>query len=135
MPSRKRSTTRSIATKSAELAFATPLVVAHRLARMAMSGPIMSARDRKELHLMGTEKATAFAESWNAMALQTFRLNQEIAARLFYAFWQLPSKRFSSAHALAQLQSGALSVLREGIAPIHRKATANAKRLSRTKLR
>jgi hypothetical protein len=35
------------------------------------------------------------------------------------------------ATASAQLQSAALGVLSKGLAPVHRKATANAKRLSR----
>lgn len=35
----------------------------------------------------------------------------------------------------AQLQGAALAMLGKGIAPMHRKAVANAKRLARTKLR
>jgi hypothetical protein len=35
----------------------------------------------------------------------------------------------------AQVQSAALGVLGKGLAPIHRKAVANARRLARTKLR
>ena len=136
MPARRNRTARSLAKKSAELAFATPQVVAHRMARMAMSGMTPSARDRQEFQRMGAEKVAAFMESWNAMALQTFRANQAIAASAFRAFWT-PWALFSppSSRAAAQLQSAALGVLSKGLAPVHRKATANAKRLTRRKRR
>src|SRR5438128_1971363 len=50
-----------------ELAFAVPQVVAHRLTRMALAGPVLSARDRREFHGMGQEKVHAFWQSWFAM--------------------------------------------------------------------
>ncbi len=135
MPSRKRRQVQSIATKSTELAFAAPKVIAHRVARMALSGPVVSARDRKEFHLMWAEKVTAFAQSWHAMALQIIRANQEIWASFFSSFWQRPSIQHPSAHALARLQSATLGILSKGLTPVHRKATANAERLARTKWR
>jgi len=136
MPSRRTRKTMSLATKAAELAFVVPQVVAHRVARMAIAGPSPSERDRKEFQRMSSEKVTAFGESWNAMAMQAFRANQLLAASFLRAFW-LPSLRGkpSANAAAAQLQGAALGVLVKGMAPVHRKAVANAKRLARTKLR
>jgi len=38
-------------------------------------------------------------------------------------------------HAVVQMQNAALGVLGEGMAPVHRKAVANARRLAKTRLR
>jgi len=135
MPARRRRSL-SLSAKTAELAFAVPQVVAHRLLRMAHAGPHLSARDRKEFKRMVTEKTSAFGEAWNAMALQTMLANQALAASWLRALW-VPSlaRRPSAAAVAADLQHAALGVLGKGMAPVHRKAVANAKRLSRTKLR
>ena len=129
---RKRATT-SLTIKAAELAVAVPQVVAHRLTRMALSGPKLSPRDRKEFELMVAEKKVAFGESWSAMARQAALANQALAGSILKSFlWgRLPSAATSA----AQFHRDALSVLGKGVAPVHRKAVANAKRLGRTKLR
>jgi hypothetical protein len=132
-PSRK---SKSVATRSAELAVAVPQVVGHRVIRMAMSGPTLSERDRKEFQLMMAEKKTAFAEAWQAMALQSVRANQALATSLLRSFWSPSHKgKPSAGKVAAQVQSAALGVFGKGLAPIHRKAVANARRLARTKLR
>jgi hypothetical protein len=135
MTNRRHRKVQSIAATTAEIALAAPQVIAHRVARMAMSGPVLSARDRKEFHLMGAEKMAAMAESWNAMVLQSMRANQALAAGFIAAFWSPSAMRQSPARAAAQLHGAALGVLAKGMAPVHRKATANARRLARTKLR
>jgi hypothetical protein len=136
MATRRRSATRSLATKAAELAFAVPQVVAHRVARMALSGPTLSPRDRKEFELMVAEKNTAFGESWSAMAAQAALANQALAASFFRSFLSVAGgNRPSAAASAAELHKAALGVLGKGLAPVHRKAMANAKRLARTKLR
>ena len=85
---------------------------------------------------MGAEKTAAFGESWNAMTLQALRAHQALAASFFRSFWSPSLKGRPSASAVAaQWQSAALDVLGKGMAPVHRKAVANAKRLARTKLR
>jgi hypothetical protein len=125
-----------LAKKAAELAFAVPQVVAHRLARMAIAGPTPSARDRKEFDLMVAEKKAAFTDSWSAMAAQAVRANQALALSLFQSFWSPSTRRKPSPAAVsARIQRAALGVLSKGVAPVHRKAVANAKRLARTKLR
>ncbi len=136
MAIRRRSAKQSLALKAAELAFAVPQVVAHRVTRMVISGPKPSARDRKEFELMVAEKNAAFGKSWNAMAAQAVVANQALAASFFKAFLAAAlGKKPSAARSATQLQRAALGVLGKGVAPVHRKAVANAKRLGRTKLR
>ena len=125
----------SIAAKSAELALAVPQVVAHRLARMAHAGPAPSARDLKEFNLMVTEKSAAFMQAWQAMAMQSVFANQAMAASFVRSFWSPRRGRVMPAKVVAQLQGAVLGILGKGLAPVHRKATANAKRLARTKRR
>jgi hypothetical protein len=137
MPTSRARRTRSIGTKSAELAVAVPQVMAHRLARMSIAGARPSNRDQKEFQRMVAEKKNAFAESWVAMATQTVLAQQALAMSLARSLWA-PTllRKPSSAAALArQVQSEALGVLDKGLTPVHRKAVANAKRLARTKLR
>jgi len=136
MPSRSTRKKKSLTTKAAELAVAVPQVVAHRLTRMAIAGPTLSERDRKEFNLMVAEKKTAFAQAWQAMATQSVRANQTLAASFFRSIWSAsPRRKPTLGRVAAQLQSAALGVFGKGLAPVHRKAVANAKRLARTKLR
>ncbi len=129
MPRRKPA--QRLTQQMAELAFAAPQVVAHRMARMAMAGPVPNARDQREFSGMGREKLAAFNESWAAMALQSARVQQT----LWLAPWQaLAAGR--SAHPVAmatrqmqQLQNAGLSVLNQGMAPVRKRAVGNAKRL------
>ena len=128
--------TNSLMIKAAELAFSVPQVIAHRVTRMAIAGPSFSARDRKEFEGMSAEKTVAFSDSWNAMTLEAIRANQALAASLFRSFWSPWLRGRPSANAVAaQMQSAALGILGKGMAPVHRKAVANAKRLARTRLR
>ena len=86
MPSRKARGSRSLAVKAVELAFAVPQVVAHRITRMALSGPKLSARDRKEFERMVAEKNAAFVESWIAMTARAAVPTQALAASFFRSF-------------------------------------------------
>ena len=119
----------------AELALAVPQVVAHRVTRMAISGQSLSDRDKKEFELMVAEKKVAFGESWTAMTTQAVRANQAMAASLFQSFWSPLKRKPTAAAVTAQVQRAAMGVLDKCIAPVHRKAVSNAKRLARTKLR
>ena len=135
MPHRNRKSA-SIAAKAIELSVAVPQVVAHRVARMASAGAMPSERDRREFHRMGAEKVTAFTEAWNAMTQQAARANQALAASWMRSLWTPPwqAGKLPSA-AAAQWHSAALGVIEKGMAPVHRTAKANAKRLGRTKPR
>jgi len=136
MPARRSRKPASVATQAAELALAAPQVVAYRVARMALAGATPSQRDRKEFELMVSEKGQVFFESWSAMTLQAIRAHQALAASLFQSFWMPWSAGMPSARSItAQLQGAALGVIGKGLEPVHRKAVANARRLSRTKRR
>jgi hypothetical protein len=130
---RRRSKKQHMATQAVELAVAAPQVMAHRMLRMALAGSTPSARDRREFGLMGAEKMAAFQESWTAMWLETLRAQHQFSLSLLQPLWfpwtaAWPSQRSSA----ASLQRAALSVLGKGMAPVHRRAVANAKRLGRS---
>ncbi len=130
---------RNVATltrQAAELGVAAPLVIAHRLARMALAGHTPSIRDQREFTLMSTEKAAAFYESWIAMFSQSMRIQQDIAASIWRSLWLYWLNAASPAVLpKIDLPHATLRVLSKGISPVHRRAVANAKRLSRTKFR
>ena len=116
-----RRKTQGLVRQSSELALAVPQVVAHRLTRMALAGPIPNARDRREFHGMAQEKVHAFWQSWFAMGwAMTQAMQQAWTAMLLGT--RVP-------------MIDAQGILAKGMAPVHRKATANARRLSRTRLR
>jgi hypothetical protein len=135
MAIRRNRDTQSLAVKSMQIALAAPQVVAHRVARMALAGPNLSARDRQEFKTMVGEKHAAFVQSWSNMYLQTLRANQAIATSMVQSFFSPLSYGKSAASISAQVQRAAVGVLAQGLAPIHRKAVSNARRLAKTKLR
>jgi len=81
--------------------------------------------DRREFHRMGAEKLFAAGESWNAMLLQAFFENQKLMMSMWLPWY---SPRSSPASAM-------LNVLDKGMAPIQRRAAANARRLRKRKVR
>ena len=117
----------STAVKLAELGVAAPQVIAHRLTRMALAGPTISARDRKEFTGIVTEKQAAVAQAWMGMFAEGLRLQQQFALSLMTG----ATPRLHAVRA----QSATSRIVGAGLAPIHRKAVSNAKRLRRTKLR
>jgi len=129
MPTRRR---KSLAAQAFELGLAAPQVVAHRMARMALAGHSLSARDRREFHRMGAEKVSAFGEAWTAMAAQAFVENQKLALSIMQSFWfpWVPAKSVRR-----QMNDAALGILGKGMAPIRRRAVANARRLGRARRR
>jgi uncharacterized membrane protein len=118
-----------------ELALSVPQVLAHRIIRMALAGSHLSDRDRKEFQIMLSEKHAAFEQAWSDMAMHAFRANQAFAVFMFPLFFTPLSYTRAAASAAAQVQNAAISMLGKGLAPIHRKAVSNARRLSKTKLR
>jgi hypothetical protein len=134
MATRRYRKTKSLAAQAIELGFAAPQVIALRMARMASAGASPSARDRKEFHRMGTEKLMAFNEAWSAMAGQAFRENQKLALSFMQSLW-FPWIRPTSSRKAAsrRLTAAGLGILGKGMAPVRRRAVANAKRLGRTK--
>jgi hypothetical protein len=115
-----------------ELGFAVPQVVAHRLMRIAAAGSRPSARDWSEFWLMGAEKIDAFSESWNAMLFELFRANLAFALSFGPSLWfPLPLTARSTRARTRHFERAALATLAKGVAPIHRRAVANARRLGR----
>ncbi len=132
MSSHRTRTTKAVAGQVTDLAFAVPQVVAHRLTRMALAGTRPSARDRKEFYLMGAEKWAAFSESWAAMAKQLTRENEKMALALVRSFWfPWAAARPSAKSTAEQMSTAAMGIVHKGVAPVHRRAVANAKRLGR----
>ena len=124
----------SLTIKSMELAFAVPQVFAHRVTRMALAGPRLSDRDRKEFERMLHEKHAAFARAWGDMAMHSFQANQAFAASMVPFFLTPFSYTRAAALAAAHVQDATIGVLNKGLAPIHRKAILNARRLAKTRL-
>jgi hypothetical protein len=103
---------------------------------MALAGPVLSARDRKEFDLMVAEKSAAFQDAYKAMLVQSVRANQALATAVFQSFWAPKARgRPTAAKAASQVQRAVLGVFGKGLGPVHRKAVANAKRLAKTRLR
>ena len=124
MATRRRRRTKSLAAQSIALGIAAPQVIAHR----------MSGMDRAEFQRMGTEKVAAFGEAWAAMATQAFLENQKLALGLMQSFW-FPWMRPTTKSVATQMNRATQAILGAGMAPVHRRAVANAKRLGRIKRR
>jgi hypothetical protein len=131
MPRRKPASAR-LATQFAELALAAPQVVMHRTARMAAAGASPSARDRAEFARMSNEKVLAFYQSWAGMWAAGVAAQMELGAAVASAAVASATGNRSGAAAAAGAASRAAhKVVAAGLAPVHGKAVANAKRLSR----
>ena len=135
MRSRRKHHGTALMAKAAELAFAAPQVVAHRVLCMANAASSPTARDWREFQRMGAEKTAAFIESWNAMAVEAFRVNQALTASFLHSFWWGWPRSRPSAGAATRWHNASLRILGKGMGPVHRRAVANAKRLARAKLR
>jgi hypothetical protein len=92
---------------------------------MALAGASPSRRDREEFLRMNAEKVAAFYECWNGMLLAAYRANLQLFAAAWPANWAGPRA------SLRRTQRTALDILASGIAPVHRRAVANAKRLAK----
>lgn len=130
---RRKSASQRLAVQAFELSLAAPQVVAHRVARMAKAGIAPSARDRAEFTRMGAEKVGAFYESWAAMWARAF----ETQVQLVRAWMALPlgvSPRAApraAGRAAARSAQALTALAAVGLAPVHSKAVANARRLAR----
>ena len=85
---------------------------------------------------MGIEKIAAMNEAWTAMVVQAFLENQKFALSFMQSLWfpwVRPTPTAKSAS--RQLSRAAASILDKGMAPVRRRAVANAKRLGRVKRR
>jgi hypothetical protein len=137
----RRSALQRLAAQALELSAAAPQVVAHRVSRMAKAGAKPSQKDRREFTRMGSEKLVAFQQSWAAMWTQLGLAQAQAMKSLLLSpptlHPQRAAKKMARLAATPQASSGPAaawaSVLEAGLRPVHRKAVANAKRLSRTR--
>jgi hypothetical protein len=139
--------------ETCEMLNATTQVVKARTTRMAMAGPLPNERDRVEFSLMGREKSEAMSESMQAMGSGLVSLGMTLAMDTSKHMWAtstaaaaLVSSRSATQWLECQaalmkvvaaspvnplqLASSTTRVVQESLAPIHGRATANAKRLS-----
>ena len=86
---------------------------------MLAAGAHPKAGDRAEFSRMHTEKVQAFWESMFAMGVQVVRTNQECARTAALQWWRLWTTPLFDA----------------ALTPVHKRATANARRLGRSKKR
>jgi hypothetical protein len=144
-----RSKGNSTLTKLAELSIAAPQVVAIRTAQMLAAGATPNARQSAEFSRMGTEKVAAFGESMLGMGRQVMKTNQEYTRSIFIRLmrmwmtpWWLGAYRpvtqtiasMPTAASLltptrAQQQRAVTQLVAKAVAPVHKRATANARRL------
>jgi len=121
-----------LAAQATELAQAVPEVLAHRMTRMSLAGHSPSLRDQREFYLMWGEKVAAFYESWNAILIEVLRANLKFALSPMY-FWLSPWTTTMRMRRLGSklVRTAAVDILVSGLAPLHRRAVANARRLRR----
>ena len=119
---RTSKTSKTAAAKFVDISLAAPQVVAHRVARMANSGPVLSERDRKEFTGMVAEKQVAFSQSWMIMSTEMFKLQQQMLVACMRNPWTWGWN----------LPSATERVLAKGMEPVRSKAVSNARRLNKT---
>jgi hypothetical protein len=142
--------------KTMQMSAAAAQVIAIRSTRMAAHGANPSAADRREMHRMGAEKVDAFSRAGTAlatgavplmagMAMQASRAGFETFNALtnLVASRTIPQTLAHQRKLAAALMGGGTSsggatasnatarLAHRALAPVHRKATANAKRLTR----
>jgi hypothetical protein len=135
----------NIALRYAEMLLASAQVIAIRTTRAAVADPRHRRRDRRELMLMGQEKLAAGTESLARMNAQWLGLGMHYAVfgwNQWLAWGRLLSP-LGMLSAPAAMQAAMLSntklvsttlrstarVAEQGLKPIHRRATRNARRL------
>jgi hypothetical protein len=117
-----------------ELSMAAPQVIAHRVARIARAGARPTAADRKEILRMSSEKMVSFYQGWSALWMHAFVAQVQFATAMSAsALGGSGGKRNSLGRPFAELPAVMARILSAGIAPIHTRAVANARRLARRK--
>jgi hypothetical protein len=143
-----------VAWKMAEMSVASALVIGHRTHRLAKTGSVPDARDRREFTQMGTEKIVASMESAVALvrhsvashvnhSARAWALMLESATALMSLYGsqnssQLFARQVKLTKTLMQLNGAAIDLsgstarlAARGLVPIHSRVTANAKRLGK----
>jgi len=132
MPKSKKNKKKSFAVQSMEMSTAVPEIIAHRMGSFMSAGTEPTDEHHEEFQLMWSEKANAFIDSWQAMALQGIKVNQEITQSFMQAMftpWWVQDKKSSLTP--VKLSVAALSIIDEGMSPFHKQTIFNAKRLKK----
>lgn len=139
--------------KMLQMSTAAAQVIAMRTTRMAAHGANPNAADRREMHRMGAEKVDAFSRAGTTLATGAMPLLAGMAMQAWRTSFDLwaASTRLATSRTLPQtmarqqqlagtLMRGAAAsghgaatarLAHRALAPVHRKATANAKRLAK----
>jgi len=113
-----------------QLTMAVPVVVAQRVTRMALAGAVPSASDRREMKSMSQEKVAAFSESWHGIAAKMAQAYLNFGFDLMRLAWSPWHQSGDLAKAATERFNNAASTSLDGsLAPLRRRAVANAKRL------
>lgn len=124
----------SLQTKAFELSMAAPQVVAQRLTRMGQAGLRPTSADHREMRNMVNEKVVAFQQSWLAMQSTVIEQQARTFQSLLLGAFRGPMGLAQAMHHSTVAASSHLTqVLQAGISPVHARAMANARRLSRNR--
>jgi hypothetical protein len=110
---------------------------------MVAAGTSPNATDRREMSRMVSEKSRAFTESWFAMAARQQRAQLDWWMAFARACWS-PFSWVPHNHGFMlaprtrralsrRIQRSQAAVLASGLDPLHRVATSNLRRLSRSR--
>ena len=144
--------------KTMQMQAAAAQVIAIRTSRMALAGLNPGAADRRENSRMVTEKVDAFSQAGEALATGALPLMAGMASQAMRSSWdlfnaatrlaasrtlpqtmqhqrQLADTLMRSAPGAQQSSNAAARLAHKALAPVHRKATANQKRLTTRKAR
>jgi hypothetical protein len=147
-----------VAIKSAEMLFSSGQVIASRTGQMARAGANPSARDRREMILMGSEKAKAATQSGLAFATRLKSANLQLIGRAWQQWFaslgamnalmtsrsvgealarqnRLFNTLSRSGRTHARISSDTARLASAALKPVHSASTANARRLARVKVR
>lgn len=144
-----------LAWKTGEMAIASAQVIGRRTSRIALAGSAPSARDQRELTLMGQEKGAAALQAAQAAGMSMLMLNGHIAELAFKqtmsmaaAMMSLAASRTAaettrlqskllrdtmtrSVAAASKLSGAAAQVARHALDPVHARVRGNVRRLGR----
>lgn len=144
-----------LAWKIGTVAFASAQVIGHRTSRLALAGAVPSARDQREIALMGQEKGEAALQAAEAAGVGVLMLSQQFAALALkqmmsasIAAMSIAASRTAAEASRAQLKflrdtmsgsvaaastlsGSAAEVARRALNPVHARLRGNVKRLGR----
>jgi hypothetical protein len=147
-----------LAMKTTEMMVSSGEVIGERVDQIARAGANPSARDMKEIALMGTEKVKAATDSSLAIATQIQAANLQLFARAWQQWFtslgalaalgssrsfgevlarqdRLFNSLTRSARTQGQISGGSARLMHAAIKPVHAAATGNARRFARAKKR